>query len=292
MSGVVIDKAIHLECMPSSPLGEAEWVEEIIREKRSPVTGIVAACDLSADNASAELAQLRSRCPHLVGIRYILDYAGPWGEAPATHVSVSRHSPSGSLGSLFSAGADFLRDPVLASKFEKGFSRLAEHGLCFDLQCAPEQLSAAAALIRRHPGIPVVVDHFGKPRLGSGDDAADSAELISWRQGMMKLAKLDHVYVKLSMLGYSVPGWAADAAKEMLLASLVHEMIELFGPKRCMFSTNWWSDGAMANSDGRDQVPISMAEMWQRYFSWVEGRYSEDEIQWLFSGTAEKFYGI
>ena len=39
----------------------------------------------------------------------------------------------------------------------------------------------------------------------------------------------------------------------------MHEVIDLFGAQRCMFSTNWWLNGAMANADGRDEVEISMA---------------------------------
>merc|ERR1712222_273513 len=126
---------------------------------------------------------------------------------------------------------------------------MGKHGLRFDLQCAPEQLLAAAEIITRHPDVPVVLDHLGKPRLGSGDEATDAAELEVWRRGMQKLAALDHVFVKLSMLGYSVPGWAGDMAKEMLLSSLVVEVIDLFSPRRWMFSTNWWANGAMSNSD-------------------------------------------
>ena len=51
-------------------------------------------------------------------------------------------------------------------------------------------------------------------------------------------------------------------------------------------------NGAMANADGRDEVPISMVELWRRYLSWVEGRYSDEEVRQLFAGTAEQFYGI
>lgn len=290
---VHVIKAVHLEAMPSSPLGEAIWVEEVIAAKRGPDVGIVAACDLVAEDVEEQLTALKARCPHLVGIRHIVDYAGPWGEAPATHVAVTRHDPLGQTVPVLSGkGVDFLRDPVLAKKFEAGFALLAGQGLRFDLQCAPEQLPAASDLIGRHPKVPVVLEHLGKPRLGSGDDAVDAAELAMWRSGMKQLAAHEHVFVKLSMLGYAVPGWVADKAKEELVASLVLEVIDLFGPKRCMFSTNWWSDGAQANSDGRDKDDISFPELWRRYHSWVEGRFSKEDIQWLFAGSAEKFYGI
>ena len=35
-----------------------------------------------------------------------------------------------------------------------------------------------------------------------------------------------------------------------------------------------------------------MADLWRRYLSWVQGRYSEEEVQMLVAGSAEEFYGI
>ena len=290
--GLTIDKAIHMECAPADPLAEAQWVEGVISSRRSPVVATVAACNLAAHNARHQLCTLKERCPSVVGVRYVVDYSGPFGEAPATHVFVSRHG-AGADGRLGSGkGVDFLRDPVHAPRFEAGFEALADMGLTFDLQCAPEQLEAAAALLDRHPRVRVVLDHLGKPRLGAENKAADSAELAAWRAGMTALAARPNAYCKLSMLAYAVPGWVADPAAEALVAGLVRETIDRFGPERCMFSTNWWSGGAMANSDGRDEVDVSMAELWSRYHSWVDGVYTEEQMRQLFAGTAEEFYGL
>jgi len=246
--------------------------------------------NLSAEDAADQLMHLKNACPRVVGVRYVVDYVGPFGEAPATHFFVSRHGPGGgSFGG--GLGVDFLRDPVWAPRFERGFSALADVGLSFDLQCAPAQLSAAAALIRRHPRVRVCLDHMGKPRLG-GTASDEAAELATWRHGMGELAALPNVFVKLSMLGYSVPGWAADASKEQALSALVRETIGQFGAERCMFSTNWWASGAQANSDGRDDVEISMADLWTRYHAWVAGDHTDGQVARLFAGTAEEFYRL
>jgi predicted TIM-barrel fold metal-dependent hydrolase len=289
--GVDVTKAVHMECAPSDPLAEALYIEGLIAAKRGPIVATVAACNLAAPDASIRLQQLKESCEHVVGVRYVVDYAGPFGDAPATHVFVSRHGEGadGFLGA--GKGVDFLRDPAHSERFEAGFASLAELGLTFDLQCAPVQLAAAAELIGRHPGVRVVVDHLGKPRLGGGD-AADALELAVWREGMEQLAALPNVHVKISMLGYALPGWAADEGTEDQLAGLVRETISRFGPHRCMFSTNWWSGGAMANSDGRDDVEISMADLWARYLSWVEHEHDAAALDRLFAGSAEAFYGI
>ena len=59
-----------------------------------------------------------------------------------------------------------------------------------------------------------------------------------------------------------------------------------------MFSANWWAGGAMANSDGRDDVDVSMGELWRRYHGWVRGAYTDAQVGRLFAGTAEDFYGL
>ena len=48
----------------------------------------------------------------------------------------------------------------------------------------------------------------------------------------------------------------------------------------------------MPRAPRRDEVDISMGELWRRYHAWVDGRYSDDEVRRLFAGTAEAFYGI
>ena len=294
-AGLTIAKAVHMETLPAGRgggLAEARWVEGLIASGRADAdVAIVASCDLSQPVAQVdeELAELVAACPHVRGIRYIVDYVAPFDGKNATHVAVSRHNGG--------AGVDFLRDPAHAPAFAAGFARLAAHGLSFDLQCAPEQLEAAAALFARHPDVPVVVDHFGKPRLWAAPIAGPQAHphvrlnLADWRRGMAALAALPHVRVKLSMLGFAVPGWAADAEKEAALKELVLEVIALFGAHRCMFSGNWWLNGAMANSDGKDDVDISMLELYRRYASWVAHLPRADVVR-LFAGSAEEFYRI
>ena len=69
------------------------------------------------------------------------------------------------------------------------------------------------------------------------------------------------------------------------------EVIELFTPSRCMFSSNWHYSGAQSNSDGADAVDVSMAELFEHFASWVAD-YSEEDRRRLFGGTADEFYRI
>ena len=127
----------------------------------------------------------------------------------------------------------------LDETFAANFPLLEQHGLSFDLQCNPHQLADAAAFLAKHPGIPVVLDHIGSLRLHRGS-AEDDAKIMSvWKEGIAALAALPHVHVKLSMVGYSVPGWQADAAKEEQVKAAFRYCIDQFGTERCMFASNF-----------------------------------------------------
>ena len=238
----------------------------------------VGSIDLSQDDANDQIIALKAASPKVRGVRYILDYVGPFDGKTATHVATKRH------------GLDYLRDPVAAPKFERGFALLAEHKLSFDLQCAPEQLSAAVELFTRHPGVPVVLLHLGKPRLLKGDGSEeDQAKLAVWRDGLTRLAALPHVSVKLSMLGYAVPGWHESAEKEAFLKSLVLEVISLFGAERCMFASNFHINAACSDSDGQFASGPSVAELYAKFNEWTSELSTQDRAN-LFAGASRKFY--
>ena len=170
-------------------VAEAAWVEELVAAGECRVGAIVANCKLPRDTAASELSKLIAAAPKLLrGIRFILDYDGPFDGKNATHIATTA---PGYLVSDASAPVDYLRDAAAAPLFERGFALLAEHKLSFDLQCCPAQLPAAAALCARHPSVPVVVDHLGKPRhLAADGSDADRAALDEWRAGMELMAAL------------------------------------------------------------------------------------------------------
>ena len=112
-------------------------VASLIEAGRAPTgKAIVGKVDLAAPDAAQKLEALVKTSDLVKGVRYIIDYDGPFGEDNGTHPEVSRH------------GKDYLRGPE-ASDFERGFALLKKHGLSYDLQCAPAQLPAAAALLAR-----------------------------------------------------------------------------------------------------------------------------------------------
>ena len=272
-------KTVHVEAMPDDGAAEAAWVAALGAPKTA---AIVANCDLSAADASSRLEALSRASPMVRGVRYILDWDGAafdGHKTNGTHVFTTSH-----------AKGDLLRGPA-KEDFERGYALLADRGWTFDLQCAPSQLGAAAALAGRHPKTKLVVCHLGKVRgLGSGGPA-DDERLAEWRRGMAEMAALPNVYVKLSMLGFAYPGWVADADKEKRVKDLVLELVALFGPRRCMFATNWHINASLSDADVGHPPAPTIPQLIAKLEEWTSHLPEADRLA-IFRGTAEEFYRI
>eukprot|EP00980_Cylindrotheca_fusiformis_P024443 scaffold11924_cov118-Cylindrotheca_fusiformis.AAC.4 len=289
--GVKVVGSVHVECLPDDSLEEALWIESLTS---STVVAIVASCDLTSPSIAQELAALKAGCPKVKGVRWILDCVGKYdGGKTATHPATLRHD-----------GIDYLRGSTggyrgsVIPEFERGFSLLREFSFSFDLQCAPAQLPEAAKLFARYPSTRVCIDHLGKPRSvlrpGNVDTCpgdVDRHDFDIWRKGMEAMAALPNVFVKISMLGYIIPGWIRNDRRIDAIRSLVLETVELFSPERCMVATNWWNAASLSDSDGRSDMgptPTQLLTLLSEFFK----DYSEHDRARLFSDTAKDFYGI
>jgi predicted TIM-barrel fold metal-dependent hydrolase len=285
--GVTVVGSVHIECLPDDGLEEAQWVESLTP---STVMAIVASCNLSSPTVDQDLANIKHGCPKVRGIRWVLDCVGKYdGGKTATHPATLRHD-----------GIDYLRgsNGHVMPEFERGFSLLEHYSLSFDLQCAPVQLLEAAKLFARYPSIKVCIDHLGKPRTLLGPDIPENQitdlnrnELDVWRKGMEAMAALPNVYVKISMLGYVIPGWIRNDKRIALMRGLVLETVELFSPERCMVGTNWWNAANSSDSDGHSDIgpsPTQFISLLSEFFK----DYSDHDRSRLFCQTAKDFYRI
>ena len=159
-----------------------------------------------------------------------------------------------------------------------------------------------AALASRYPDVPVIIDHMGKPRIILGPDKLEDGtvnpnlspneeELKVWREGMKAMAAVPHVYCKISMLGYIVPGWIRSAEREAIVKGLVLEVVEMFGPDRCMVASNWWANAAASDSDFLSDEAPSSVTLLEKLSSWFSDHSEEDRTK-IFSGTAKKAYKL
>ena len=130
----------------------------------------------------------------------------------------------GIVGAAFNPtfhGIDYYRrsEPLIA--------RLAELGMCLNLQCEHDQLELFVPWIENLP-IKVLIDHCGRPTPQAGFEQAGFAAL-------MRIAKTSRVSVKLS--GYSKfarrPYPFEDAWP------YVRAIVEAFTLDRCMWASDW-----------------------------------------------------
>ncbi|MEV7096564.1 amidohydrolase family protein [Amycolatopsis sp. NPDC051045] len=120
---------------------------------------------------------------------------------------------------------DWLLRPAVVA----GLSTVAAAGLAFDLLVRPSQLPAAAEVALRLPELRLVLDHAAKPPIAAG-------EWEPWASGVAALAARDNVVCKLSGLVTEAdwPGWEVGH-----LRRYVDHVLEVFGPERLLFGSDW-----------------------------------------------------
>ncbi|MBV2218763.1 MAG: amidohydrolase family protein [Diaphorobacter sp.] len=174
-------------------------------------------------------------------------------------------------------------------KFREGYATLPRFGLTFDSWAYHTQLDELCDLARAFPDIPVVIDHIGVP-LGVGPYVGQrDAVFAEWKRLLQKIAALPNVCIKLGGLGMSVFGFGFHLAgrpptsEELAQAwsPYILTCIEIFGPSRCMFESNFPVD------KGTCSYPV----LWNT-FKRITAGMSQDEKRQLYRDTAARFYRL
>ncbi len=116
--------------------------------------------------------------------------------------------------------ADRALDPALAA--------MVETGLSLDALVFTRHLPAVLEVANRWPQLKVVIDHGAKPPIAAG-------EMEPWASRMAALAARPQVFCKLSGLLTE----AGSGQGEADLAPYVRKLVELFGPDRLMWGSDW-----------------------------------------------------
>ncbi|WP_077032825.1 amidohydrolase [Pelomonas sp. KK5] len=109
---------------------------------------------------------------------------------------------------------------------------LIDLGLRFDALVLPQHLPALLQFVRRHPQLPIVIDHAAKPRLDEGWDAVWAH---AWRRDMAALAAHPQVHCKFS-------GLLTETRSAEPLAAIRpawDDLLRWFGPQRLMWGSDW-----------------------------------------------------
>ena len=191
------------------------------------------------------------------------------------------HRDPAARGSMANPPPGLLLEPVAG----RGLAAIERAGLSFDVFAYHTQLGELVEVARRHPDLPMIVNHIGGA-IGIGPYAGRRDEVFSdWRAGMVELGRCANVRVKLSGLGMRVFGFgfgdrpqppsSSDLAAAW--APYIEACIEIFGADRCMFGSNF----------PVDKGTCSYRVLWNAFKRIVAGA-SEREKQALFAGTASE----
>ena len=245
-AGWRVDKIVHVECgLPrGEQLAETDWLQSLADDDGFP-QGLVAGVDLTAPDLEAMLEAQAAR-PNVRGVRQIVC----WHEDPLKTY----------------AQRDMMRDPAWVA----GLSRLAMHGLSFDLQLYPSQMATAAIIAARNPDVPMIVNHAGLPT----DRDAEGME--RWRGGLRLLAAQEQVWIKISGLGITDRAWTPESVRPVVL-----ECIDAFGTDRAMFASDFPVESVHGTFDA-----------FYSAFDAITADFSADERQRLFAANAEAIYRI
>ncbi len=245
-SSYELEASVHIQVgvAPGDELRETEWLQNVGDERGLP-TAIVAFCELDDRNAPRQL-ESQLAFPRVRGVRQIVGRSD----------EEDRQTGSGSL--------------VESAVWRENLAALAELGLSFDLQLTPGQVLNVVDALSRAEQTKVAVCHCGSPW-----DQTEKG-LAMWREGMALLASMPNVYCKISGLGMFDHDWTVDSIRP-----IVETCIELFGPDRAMFGSNFPVDKLHA-----DYGKVFGA------FETITAGMSEAEQEQLFGGTAKSFYRI
>lgn len=286
-SGHRIESTVFVECnsfyradgpRALAPVGETEAVNGVAAMSASgrygdmrACAGIVGFADLSlgADVAPVLDAHIRAGGDRFRGVRH----AGAWDASEAVR-NAHTNPPQGLYGS---------------AAFREGYARLADHGLSFEAWQFHPQLPEVTDLARAFPDTVLVLDHVGGP-LGIGPYEGRRAEVFEvWKADLVELAKSPNVVVKLGGLGMAICGFGfhkreTPASSEELAQAwrpYIETCIELFGPGRCMFESNF----------PVDQVSCDYRTLWNALKRLAAGA-SAGEKTLLFGDVARRTYRL
>jgi L-fuconolactonase len=165
------------------------------------------------------------------------------------------------------------KDPryMLREEFVRGIQKLKERGLAYDLLLFPQHLEAALDLVKKCPEQRMVIDHLAKPLIKDG-------EWKEWKKRIALLAERELIYCKISGM-ITEADWKKWKTEDLL--PYLEIVLELFGPERLMYGSDW---------------PVCLvAGEYEQVYRVVEdftGQLSPSERDRIMGETAAEFYKI
>ncbi|CAB1078586.1 amidohydrolase [Alkalispirochaeta odontotermitis] len=285
-SGHNVTKTVYVQCRSGyrtegpehlKPVGETEFVADVAEQSRqgagdrAQIAGIVSHANLLLGDLVEEILDAHEEAGQ--GLFKGIRHAGAREESPAKLMI-----PGLGEKDLFSQEA-----------FRQGVKLLGRRVLTYESWHYHHQIKSFIELARSAADTLIIQDHFGTP-LGVGPYRDNQDEIFrEWQKDIAELARCENVYAKLG--GMAMPdngfGWHLRAkpptSDEFVKAQQAYYLhtIECFGPRRCMFESNF----------PVDRLSISYPVLFNG-FKKIVADFSEDEKDMMFSGTATRVYKL
>lgn len=202
-AGVVKSVFVQVNVAPGDEVKEVAWVNSAVDGR-----GFPHAITAFADLASSDIAD-------------VLDKELALGRVRAVRQQIHWHEKA---PYRFAPRPDVMNDPA----WRRGLSQVTRLGLLFELQVFPGQMRDAERLVADFPDTQFVLLHAGMI-----EDRSEAGWNL-WHAGMTALASHPNVSVKLSGLGTFL-----RACTEEEWRPVIERTIDLFGPSRCLFGSNF-----------------------------------------------------
>ena len=257
-------------------LGETEFYNGSAAIARSgdygPVdlcAGIVAYVDLRLGDAVAEVLDRHCAMTRVRGIRNLTF----WHAAPELNFVDLETRPG------------MLMEP----QFRQGFRHLAARNLVYDATALGPQIEEVSELARAFPETRIVLDHLGGI-LGAGPyKGRRDVAFREWRSALLLLATQPNTFVKIGGMSADRGGFGLahrqmpSSSQELaeLWRPYFETVIELFGPARCMFESNF----------PVEKSAVGYVVLWNAFKRLAVG-LSQAERNSLFFETALRVYDL
>lgn len=212
------------------------------------------------------LLDIAQTTPTVAGVVGWIDFADPGARR-----TLERLAAQPALVGLRPMVQDIADDDwVLRPQLAWAFAALQELGLAFDALGHPRHARRFLALCARYPDLRVVLDHGLKPAIARG-------QFSPWAADMRELARHTQAWCKLSGLASE----AAPHATEAAMRPYAEHLLEVFGPGRLIWGSDW---------------PVASAAIgyraWQQCCAhWLAPLTQADQAR-VFGGNAQTFYRL
>jgi L-fuconolactonase len=275
---VVIDSHVHV--WDPAQVDYPWLVEAPSLDRRFDVTdiddeldaaGVVAVVLVQAADDVDDTALMLERAASNPRIAGVVGWV-PLLDPPAAERLLDRWANSAIVGVRHLVHRDPDPDLLSDSRIDDVLAMLAARNLAFDV-CAESEhlLRIVPDLARRHPHLTLVIDHLAKPPIATGG-------WLPWAQLLADVAEAPNTTVKLSGLNTA----AAPGAASVDYQRYVDHALDVFGPERTMYGSDWPFALLAANS---------YTDIWRDLRACLNDLDHADRCSVL-AGTAQRVYQL